>query len=178
LRTLRLGSIDESLKGGERSSIGIGSAQKSMRRVMPQVNSGQLPHELIDIEITPQMSKIDGALNELGQKAAPGAFHFQDLVPDPALDIIKLEQPSRDRTSSWQPGPLRPSEPIADQRPHARKTFARRHRRLDNMDRGELRHMRQQFYLDVLFAAEVREQSAFRHSYLIGKDAERDAAQA
>ena len=42
---------------------------------------------------------------------------------------------------------------------------------------GEFSHMRQQFDLDVLFGAEVREQSAFRHSNLFGQNAEGDAAE-
>ena len=147
-----------------------------MRRVMTQINAGELPHELFDIEIATQMSKTHGTRNEFGQQAAPLTFHFQDLVPDPALDVVELEQTSRHRASARQARALRPSEPIADQRPQARKSFCGFHRRLDNMRSGKLRRMRQQFDLNVFFGAEVREESAFRHSDLFGQNPEGDAA--
>src|SRR5260370_15407936 len=126
----------------------------------------------------PQVSEIDRALSEVRQQDAPLTFHFQDLVPDPALDVIELEQTSRHRTSSGKAGALRPSEPIAYQRPQARESFDGLHRGLDDMSHRELGHMRKQLDLDVLFRAEVREQSAFRHSDLISQNAERYATQA
>ena len=49
------------------------------------------------------MSKINGPLNEFDQHAAPRAFHFQNLVADTALDVIKLEETGRHRTSSLAP---------------------------------------------------------------------------
>ncbi len=148
-----------------------------MCRVMPEINSGELPHELLDIEIATQMSKTHGLLNEFGQQTAPLTFHLEDLVPDPALDVIELEQARRHRTPARQPGPLRPSEPIADQRPQAGKAFSGLHRRLDNTHSGKFRHVRQQFDLNVLFGAEVREQSALRHPDLFGQNAEGDSAE-
>ena len=148
-----------------------------MRRVMTQVNAAEFPHELLDIEIATQMSNLDRSLNEFGQQSAPLTFHFQDFVPDPALDVIELEQTSRDRTSTRQPRAIRPSEPIANQRPQAREAFASRHRRRDHMRAGEFRGMRQQFDLNVFFGAEVREQSALRHSDLLGQNPESDAAE-
>ncbi|HEY6421348.1 MAG TPA: hypothetical protein VIX59_20305 [Candidatus Binataceae bacterium] len=105
-------------------------------------------------------------------------FHFQDLVPDAALDVIELEQAGGHRTPSRQPGALRPSEPIANQRLQAGQAFASRHRWLDNMRHREVRHMRQQFDLNILFRTEVSEQPAFRHSHLIGQNSEGNAGQA
>lgn len=46
------------------------------------------------------------------------------------------------------------------------------------MRRREFRHTRQQFDLNILFGAEVGEESAFRHPHLIGQDSEGDSAQA
>ena len=148
-----------------------------MRRVMTQINPGELPYELLDIEIATQMSELDGALNQISQQAAPLTFHLEDFVPDPALDVIKLEQAGRDRTSSRQTRALRPSEPIAHQRPQAGKAVCSLHRGLDNMRAGEFRHMRQQLDLNVLFGSEVREQSALRHSNLTGQNTKGDAAE-
>ena len=85
-----------------------------MRRVMTEINSGKLPHELLDIEIATQMPKTHGALREFGQQPAPLTLHLQDLVPDPALNVIELKEARRDRTSARQPRALRPSEPIAN----------------------------------------------------------------
>jgi hypothetical protein len=39
-----------------RPQVSISGAQKTMRRVMTQVNSGKLPDKLLDIEIATQMS--------------------------------------------------------------------------------------------------------------------------
>ena len=59
-----------------------------MGRVMPQVNAAELPHELIDIEVAPQMPKIDRALNQIGQQAAPLIVG----VNDPAASADVMEQ--------------------------------------------------------------------------------------
>jgi hypothetical protein len=147
-----------------------------MRRVMTQINSRELPHELLDIEIATQVSKTHGALNELGQQAAPLSFHLEDLVSDPALDVIELEQAGRHWTSAGQSRTLRPSEPIANQHPQAGKAFCGLHRRLDYMRGGEFRHVRKQFNLNVLFGSEVCEESALRHSNLIGQNTKGNAA--
>src|SRR5260370_42554557 len=112
----------------------------------------------------PQVSEIDRALNEVGQQDAPLTFHFQDLVPDPALDVIELEQTSRHWTSSGKAGALRPSEPIANQRPQAREPFDGLHRGLDDMSHRELSHMRNQLHLAFPFRAYRRDQPAFLHS--------------
>src|ERR1700730_1416676 len=114
-----------------------------MCRVMTQVTPPDTPDELGNIEIAAQVSKIDRPLDEFDQRPAPRAFQFQNLVPDTPLDVIELEQTSRDRTSSRQPGPLRPSKPIANQRPQPRQTFGGRHGWPDDMLRGELSRMRQ-----------------------------------
>ena len=42
-----------------------------MGRVMTQVDAAKLPHELVHIEVAPEMSQVDGALNEFGQREAP-----------------------------------------------------------------------------------------------------------
>ena len=149
-----------------------------MRRVMPQVNARELPDELVHVEIAPQMPKINRAPDQLGQQATPFAFHLEDLVPDPALDVVEFEKTGGYGTSSGQAGALSPSEPVANQRAQLGKTLARGHRRLDDMGGRELRHMREQFDLDVFFGSEVREESAFRHPDLIGENAEGDAGEA
>src|SRR5882757_6751071 len=135
-----------------------------MCRVMTQVDTAELPHKLVNIEVAAKVPEIDGALNELGQRDAPLTFHFEDLVSDAALYVIELEQSRRHRTASRQTGTLRPSEPIANQRPQAWKTLTGSHRGLENMHRREFRHMRQQFDLNILFRSEMREQPALRHS--------------
>src|SRR5689334_8965346 len=122
------------------------------------------------------MSELDSPLNQFGQQPAPLTFHLQDLVPDPALNVIELKQARRHWTSARQPDALRPSEPIANQRPQPRKTLRGFHRRLDNMLRREFRHMRQQLDLYVLFGSEVREQSALRHPNLFSQNTKRDPA--
>src|SRR5271166_4257860 len=111
------------------------------------------------------MPASDRLLNESGQHVTPFAFHFQDLVPDQALDVIKLEQARRHWTASGKAGALRPSEPIANQRPQAWQALGCRHGWRYNMRRGEPSHMRQQFDLNILFRAEVSEEPAFRHSH-------------
>ncbi len=148
-----------------------------MGGVMTQVDAAKFPHELVHIEVPPEMSQIDGALNEFGQREAPLTFHLEDLVPDAALDVVELKQTCRHRTASRQARPLRPSEPVANESLQARKTFVGFHRRLDNMRHREFRHMRQQFDLNVLFRSEVGEQPAFRHSDLVGQNSEGDAGQ-
>ena len=149
-----------------------------MGGVMTQVNAAKLPHELVNIEVPPEMSQRDGAMNEFGQREAPLTFHLEDLIPDAALDVVELEQACSHRTASRQPRALRPSEPIANQRLEAGKTFVGRHRRLDDMRYRKLRHMGQQFDLNVLFRAEVGEQTAFRHPHLVGQNSKGDSGQA
>jgi hypothetical protein len=149
-----------------------------MGRVMPQVDATELPHELVNIEVPPEMSEIDGALNEFGQGEAPLTFHLEYFVPDAAFDVVELEQSCCHRTASREARALRPSEPIANQRPQAGQPFVGRDRRLDNMRHRELRHMRQQFDLNVLFRSEVGEQPAFRHPDLVGQNSEGNASQA
>jgi hypothetical protein len=149
-----------------------------MGRVMPEIDAAELPHELVHIEVPPKMSQIDGAPNEFGQREAPLTFHLEDFVSDAALDIVELEQSCSHRTTSRQSRALRPSEPVANEGLQAGETFASRHRRLDDMRHRELRHMRQQFDLNVLFRSEVGEQPAFRHPDLIGQDSEGNASQA
>ena len=145
---------------------------------MTQIDSAQLPHELVDIQVVAKMLYIDGTLNKVGQQAAKLALHFQNLAADAALDVIELEQARGDRTASGQACALSPSEPIANQRAQTRKAFARLHRRLDNVHCDEVRHMRQQFDLNIFFRAEVREQPAFRHSHLSSEHTERDPGEA
>jgi len=149
-----------------------------MRRVMTQINSAKLPHELVDIEIVTQVPQLDASLDESGERATPLVLQFKDLVPDLPLDVIEFEKTRRHRTSSGQPGALRPSEPIANQGLQAREAFGCTHRGLDDVRVRELRGMRQQFDLHLFFRAEVREQAAFGHSDLIGQNPEGDAAQA
>jgi len=141
-----------------------------MSRMMPEVDTAELPDELFDVEIAAKVLESDGALNQLGQQASPLSFHFEDLVPDAPLDVIELEQAGSHRTSSRQTRALGPSEPVANERLQPRKTFAGSHRRFENMHRRELCHMRQQFDLNVLFRPEVREQSALRHSDLVSQN--------
>ena len=86
-----------------------------MGRVMTQVDAAELPHKLVNIEVPPEMSEIDGALNEFGQREAPLSFHLEDFVPDAALDVVELEQSRCHRTAAGQTGALRPSEPIANE---------------------------------------------------------------
>ena len=148
-----------------------------MSGVMTQIDAAELPHELIHVELAAKMSERDRALNELGQREAPLTFHLEDLVPDAALDVVELEQAGRHRTSSRQTRALRPSEPVANQRLQAGKTFVGRHRRFDDMRHRELRHVRQQFDLDILFRSEVGEQSAFRHSDLVSQNSEGNAGE-
>jgi len=128
-----------------------------MRRVMTQVNPGELPDELVHIEIAPQMPESDTAPDQLGQQAAPLRFHLEDLVSDLALDVVEFKQTGGYRTSSGQTGALGPSEPVANQRAQAGKAIAGGHRGLDDMGGRELRHMGEQFDLDVFFGSEVRE---------------------
>ena len=113
-----------------------------MGRVMTQVDAAKLPHELVHIEIPPEMSQIDGALNEFGQRDAPLTFHLEDLVPYAAFDVVELEQSRRHRTASGQPRALRPSEPVANESLQAGKAFVGGHRRLDDMRHREFRHVR------------------------------------
>ena len=109
--------------------------------VMTEINAAKLPHELVHIEVLTKVPEIDGTPNEFGQQEAPLTFHFQDLVPDAALYVIELEQTSRHWTTSRQPGALRPSEPISNQRLQAGKAFFGRHRWLENLHHRELCHM-------------------------------------
>ncbi|HEY6421349.1 MAG TPA: hypothetical protein VIX59_20310 [Candidatus Binataceae bacterium] len=59
-------AIDESLNGSPCSYVSIGSAQETMCGVMTQIDTAELPHELVDIEILPQVAQVDGAQNEFG----------------------------------------------------------------------------------------------------------------
>ena len=148
-----------------------------MGRVVPEIDAAQLPDELLDIEVVPEVPQIGGALNEFDQKAAPLAFHLKNLLSDHALDVVELEEPCRDGTAPRQSGSPSPSEPIANELSQAGQAVARRHRRVDHTRPGELRHVRQQFNLDGLLGAEVSEESALRHPDLIRKDTECDARQ-
>src|SRR5258708_3503862 len=150
-------AVDKSLERSLSPRVSIASAQEPMCGMMPQVDTAELPHELVNIEVAAKVPEIDCALNELGQRDAPLTFHFKDLVLGGASNAMDLKQSRRHRTSSRQAGTLRPSEPIANQRPQARKAFACLHRGLENMHRSEFRHMRQQFDLNVLFRSEMRE---------------------
>jgi hypothetical protein len=111
----RYRTIDQRLKRRLRSSVRISCSKEPMGRVMTQIDSAELPHELVHIEILPEMSQVDGALNKFGQREAPLTFHLEDLVPHVALDVVELEQTGRYRTSSRQPRALGPSEPIANE---------------------------------------------------------------
>lgn len=148
-----------------------------MGGVMTQVDAAKFPHELVHIEVPSEMSQVDGALNEFRQRAAPLTFHLEDFVSDAALDVVELEQTGRHRTASRQARPLRPSEPVANESLQAGKTFVGGHRRLDNMRHRKLRHMRQQFDLNIFLRSEVGEQPAFRHPHLVGQNSEGDAGQ-
>jgi hypothetical protein len=149
-----------------------------MGRVMTQVNAAKLPHELIHIEVAPEMTNVHGALNEFGQREAPLTLHLENLVPDAALDVVELEQSCCHRTSPRQPCTLSPSEPVAYERLQTGKTFVGFYRGLDDMRHRKFRHMGQQFDLNVLFRSEVGEQPAFRHSDLLGQDSKGNAGQA
>src|SRR6267143_2465826 len=87
--------------------------------VMTQINRAELPDELVNLEILAQVSELDGALNEFDQHAAKLGFHFQNLVPDAAVNVIELEQTRGHRTAAGQAGALRPAEPVAHQRAQA-----------------------------------------------------------
>ena len=139
-----------------------------MGGVMPEVDTAELPHELVHVEVSPKMSQVDGALNEFSQHEAPLTFHLEDFVPDAALDVVELKQSCCHRTASRQACALRPSEPVADQSLQAGKTFVSGHRRLDDVHHREFRHMREQFDLNVFLRSEMGEQPAFRHPDLAG----------
>ena len=120
-----------------------------MRGMMAKINAAQFPHELINIQFGPQVSKLHCPLDKLHQRMAPCGFHLEDFVPDPPLNVVELEQTGSHRTPAWQPGPLRPSKPIPHQRAQARKPFARRHRRPYHVFGYEFGHVIQQLDLYV-----------------------------
>jgi hypothetical protein len=142
-------AIEKSLEGSLCSSIGVGRSQKSMRGMMAEINAAQFPHELINVQLAPQVSKLNRSLDELHQRLAPCGLHLEYFVPDPALDVVELEQTGSHRTPAWQPGPLRPSKPIPNQRAQSREPFRRRHRRPYHVFGYEFGHVIQQFDLYV-----------------------------
>jgi hypothetical protein len=170
-------AIEESLKGSLCAGIGVGRSQKAMRGMMAKINAAQFPHELTDIQLAPQVSELKCPLNKLHQRMAPGGFHLEYFVPDPALNVVELEQTGSHRTPAWQTGPLRPSKPIPHQRAQPRKPFRHRHGRPHHVFGYEFGHVIQQLDLDVFLGAKVREQAALRHADLIGENAQRDPAQ-
>src|SRR5205823_12867880 len=68
------------------------SPQETVGRVVPEIDAAQLPDELLDIEVVPEVPQIGGALNEFDQKAAPLAFHLKNLLSDHALDVVRSEE--------------------------------------------------------------------------------------
>ena len=62
-----------------------------MRGVMAKIDSAQFPHELINIQLAPQVSKLNCPLDKLHQRTAPGGFQLENFVPDPALNVVELE---------------------------------------------------------------------------------------
>ena len=148
-----------------------------MGGVMSQIDTAQFPYELIDVQSGSQVAKLDCPPDKLHQSTAPCSFHLEYLVPDPALDVVELEEPGRYRTSAGQPGSLRPSKPIPNQRAQSRETLGRSQRRPRHVFADELCHVIQQLDLDIFFRAEVREQSALRHPDLARQNPEGNAAQ-
>ena len=120
-----------------------------MRGMMAKINAAQFPHELINVELAPQVSELNCPLNKSQQGETPCGFHFEYLVPDPPLDVIELEQTGSHRTTAWQPRPLGPSKPIPHQRAQSRKSFGHRHRRPDHVFGYEFGHVIQQLDLYV-----------------------------
>jgi len=174
----RLGAIEERLKCRIRPAVSIRGSQETMCRVMAEIDSAKLPNELIHIEVSTQVSSIDGLPDKLAQQLAPLAFHCQYLVPDRALYVIELEEAGGYRASARQAGSLCPPEPVVNQSAQTGQPLFSGHGRLRNMFRREFRHMLEESNLDFLFRVEVSEESTLRHSHLIRQHSQRDASQA
>jgi hypothetical protein len=147
--TRRDRAIEESLEGSLCASIGVGGSQKPMRGMMTKIDAAQFPHELINVQLAPQVSELNCPLNESHQRMAPCGFHLEYFVPDPPLDVVELEQTGSHRTTAWQPRPLGPSKPIPHQRAQSWKSFGHRHRRPDHVFGYEFGHVIQQLDLYV-----------------------------
>ena len=88
-----------------------------MGGVMTQVDAAEFPHELVHIEVPPEMSQRDGALNKFGQGEAPLTFHLEDLCFS--------RGPRRRRTQTSRPPPdSLPAAPRAVPNPNELPTSA------------------------------------------------------
>jgi hypothetical protein len=164
-------TIDQSLNGRLRARVRVGGAEKSMRRMMAEVDAAKLPNELFDIEIASKMPQIDGAPHYIDQNASECCLYLEDLVPHHSFDIVELEQSRCHRTSAGKARAVSPSEPVADQLAQPRESFFSAHRRLQHALGHELDRVIQQLDLDCFFGAKVREQSALRHPGLLRESA-------
>ena len=148
-----------------------------MRRMMREIDAAQFPYELIDIEIAAQMSKLNRALNELGEKLPPPGFHFENLVADASFDIVEFKEPCSDRASARQSRALGPSKPVGKQSAQARQTIVGAHRGGHDAALDEIGHVVEQLDLHVFLGAEMGKQPALGHPDLVGEHAQRDPAQ-
>ncbi len=143
--------------------------------MVAEINAAQLPNELRDVQIAAQVPPLHGLLNQSRQQSPPLAFHFEDLVPHRARDVVELEESGRHRAPSRQARPPRPAEPVRDQRLQPRQSLFGLHRRSHHARGGEFRGVLEQFDLHFFLGLEMGEQSALGHANLIRQHAQRHA---
>src|SRR6185369_1901293 len=80
-------ACEERVEGRLRARVGVGGAQEAVRRMVAEVDAGELPNELLDIEVAPDVPQLHRAPDELDQEPAPFAFHLEYLVPDLPLHV-------------------------------------------------------------------------------------------
>ena len=148
-----------------------------MRRMMREIDAAQFPYELIDIQIAAQMSKFNGALNELGEKLPPPGFHLENLVADASFDVVEFEEARCDRASARQARALGPSKPAGKQSAQPRQTIVGAHRGGHDAALDEIGHVVEQLDLHLFLGAEMGKQPTFGHPDLVGEHAQRDSAQ-
>src|SRR5690606_26605814 len=134
--------------------VGVGAAEEALAGVMGQVDAAELPDELLDVEVGPQMPQFDGLAGEALQQAPPLRLHGSDLVADGAFDVVELEHRGRHRASARQARPGCPAEPVADQGLEAREAFRFGHRRLDDPRGEDAGHLIEQADLHLVLGAE------------------------
>jgi hypothetical protein len=119
--------------------------------MMAQINSAKLPDELLDIQVSAQVSVTDCLVKELRQQFAPLTLHNEDMLPHRTLGIIQLEQSGSYGTSAAKPGPARPVEPAIYQRLKTRQPFGGLRGRRHNVFPSRLRTPVQQSNLQFFF---------------------------